>query len=142
MKFWPFKVVPSTGDKLMIVVTHKDEEKKFSAEEIPSMVAAEMRKVVEAFIGYLVKNVVVTVLAYFNDLQRWTTKDAGMISDLNMSRDINTPTFGMNVLRIINEPTRTAKVHQLSQDSFNMRKSFARVSTLTKLLHIQAAIFE
>ena len=75
----------------MIVITYKGEEKHFSAEEISSMVLKKMREMVEAYLGTIVKNAVVTVPTYFNDSQCKATKDAGGIA-------------GLNVLRIINEP--------------------------------------
>merc|ERR1712194_920845 len=67
----------------------------FKAEEISSMVLTKMKDIAEAYLGKEVKNAVVTVPAYFNDSQRQATKDAGSIS-------------GLNVLRIINEPTAAA----------------------------------
>ncbi len=76
----------------MIEVQFRGETKRFSPEEISSMVLAKMREVAEKYLGTTVKNAVITVPAYFNDSQRQATKDAGAIS-------------GMNVLRIINEPT-------------------------------------
>ncbi|KAJ9550058.1 hypothetical protein OSB04_022601 [Centaurea solstitialis] len=76
MKHWPFKVVPGPGDKPMIGVTYKGEEKQFSAEEISSMVLIKMKEIAEAYLGTTVKNAVVTVPAYFNDSQRQATKDA------------------------------------------------------------------
>ncbi|GJR70862.1 heat shock cognate 70 kDa protein 2-like protein [Tanacetum coccineum] len=92
MKHWPFKVIAGPGDKPMIVVNYKNEEKQFSAEEISSMVLIKMKEIAEAYLGTTIKNAVVTVPAYFNDSQRQATKDAGVIS-------------GLNVMRIINEPT-------------------------------------
>ncbi|KAH3779972.1 hypothetical protein DPMN_157781 [Dreissena polymorpha] len=79
----------------MIEVEYKRERKHFSAEEISSMVFTEMRETAEAFLGRKIKDAVVTVPAYFNDSQRQVTKDAGAIC-------------GLNVLRIINEPTAAA----------------------------------
>ena len=70
MRMWPFKVVPGPGDKPMIVVRYKGEEKMFSPEEISSMILAKMREIAEAFLGQPVNNAVVTVPAYFNDSQR------------------------------------------------------------------------
>ena len=67
INLWPFKVVKGPGDKPMIVVTYKGEEKHFSAEEISSMVLKKMREMAEAYLGTIVKNAVVTVPAYFND---------------------------------------------------------------------------
>ncbi|GKF37727.1 putative mediator of RNA polymerase II transcription subunit 37c, partial [Tanacetum coccineum] len=86
----------------MIVVTHKAEEKQFSAEEISSMVLIKMKEIAEAYLGKSIKNAVVTVPAYFNDSQRQATKDAGAIA-------------GLNVLRIINEPTAAAIAYGLDK---------------------------
>jgi L1 cell adhesion molecule like protein len=94
-KTWPFKIVRGDGNKPMIEVQFKGEQKKFAAEEISSMVLIKMKETAEAFLGSQVKNAVITVPAYFNDQQRQATKDAGAIA-------------GLNVLRIINEPTAAA----------------------------------
>ncbi|KAM0020551.1 putative Heat shock protein 70 family [Helianthus debilis subsp. tardiflorus] len=102
MKLWPFKVVAGPGDKPMIRVNYKGEEKEFAPEEISSMVLVKMRETAEAFLGQSVKNAVVTVPAYFNDSQRQATKDAGAIS-------------GLNVMRIINEPTAAAIAYGLDK---------------------------
>ncbi|KAK9911154.1 hypothetical protein M0R45_035077 [Rubus argutus] len=102
IKHWPFKVIAGPGDKPMIVVSYKGEEKQFSAEEISSMVLVKMREIAEAYLGSTVKNAVVTVPAYFNDSQRQATKDAGVIA-------------GLNVMRIINEPTAAAIAYGLDK---------------------------
>merc|ERR1712144_171726 len=102
MKHWPFKVVAKDGDKPHIQVTFKGEEKTFSPEEISSMVLNKMKETGEAFTGKTVKDVVVTVPAYFNGAQRQATKDAGTIS-------------GLNVMRIINEPTAAAIAYGLDK---------------------------
>ncbi|XP_045823355.1 heat shock cognate 70 kDa protein 2-like isoform X1 [Trifolium pratense] len=103
MKLWPFKVIAGTADKPMIVVNYKNEEKHFTAEEISSMVLIKMREIAEAYLGSTVKDVVVTVPAYFNDSQRQATKDAGVIA-------------GLNVMRIINEPTAAALAYGLDME--------------------------
>jgi heat shock protein 1/8 len=77
IKLWPFKVIEGPEDKPMIVVTYKNEEKHFSAEEISSMVLNKMREIAEAYLGTIVKNVVITVPANFSDSQCKATKDAG-----------------------------------------------------------------
>ena len=92
MKHWPFVVKADKSDKPIIEVEYKGERKEFSAEEISSMVLIKMKETAESYLGKEVKNAVITVPAYFNDSQRQATKDAGAIS-------------GLNVLRIINEPT-------------------------------------
>ncbi|KAK3033943.1 hypothetical protein RJ639_034107, partial [Escallonia herrerae] len=102
IKLWPFKVIPGAGDKPMIIVNYKGEEKQFAAEEISSMVLIKMKEITEAFLGSTVKNAVVTVPTYFNDSQRQATKDAGVIS-------------GLNVMRIINEPTAAAIAYGLDK---------------------------
>eukprot|EP01125_Pyxidicula_operculata_P003810 TRINITY_DN151_c0_g1_i2.p1 TRINITY_DN151_c0_g1~~TRINITY_DN151_c0_g1_i2.p1 ORF type:complete len:647 (-),score=207.91 TRINITY_DN151_c0_g1_i2:77-2017(-) len=102
MKHWPFKVVNKEGDKPYIQVEYKGENKTFSPEEISAMVLTKMKQIAEAYLGYEVKNAVVTVPAYFNDSQRQATKDAGTIS-------------GLNVMRIINEPTAAAIAYGLDK---------------------------
>merc|ERR1712017_59100 len=102
MKHWPFKVIAKDGDKPHIQVTFKGEEKTFSPEEVSSMVLTKMKETGEAFAGKAVKDVVVTVPAYFNDSQRQATKDAGTIA-------------GLNVMRIINEPTAAAIAYGLDK---------------------------
>ncbi|CAH1765818.1 11409_t:CDS:2 [Entrophospora sp. SA101] len=101
MKHWPFKVIDK-NTKPYIQVEYKGEVKQFTPEEISSMVLTKMRETAEAFLGTKVANAVVTVPAYFNDSQRQATKDAGMIS-------------GLNVLRIINEPTAAAIAYGLDK---------------------------
>ena len=110
INLWPFKVVKGPGDKPMIVVTYKGEEKHFSAEEISSMVLKKMREMAEAYLGTIVKNAVVTVPTYFNDSQCKATKDAGGIA-------------GLNVLRIINEPTAVAIAYGFDKSSGIMKRN-------------------
>jgi L1 cell adhesion molecule like protein len=101
MKHWPFTVV-NDGGKPKIEVEYKGETKQFFPEEISSMVLVKMKEVAEAYLGKTVTNAVITVPAYFNDSQRQATKDAGAIS-------------GLNVLRIINEPTAAAIAYGLDK---------------------------
>lgn len=101
-RHWPFKVVQGPGDKPLIEVTFKGETKRFSAEEISACVLTKMKETAEAFLGYPVKNAVVTVPAYFNDSQRQATKDAGVIA-------------GLNVIRVLNEPTAAAMAYGLDK---------------------------
>ena len=102
MKLWPFKVVAGQNDKPLIEVQYMGEAKKFHPEEISAMVLVKMKETAEAFLGQKVTEAVITVPAYFNDSQRQATKDAGSIS-------------GMNVLRIINEPTAAAIAYGLDK---------------------------
>mmetsp|Transcript_11235 Transcript_11235/g.16241 ORF Transcript_11235/g.16241 Transcript_11235/m.16241 type:complete len:663 (-) Transcript_11235:166-2154(-) len=102
MKHFPFKVEPKDGDKPVIGVEYKGEKKSFTPEEISSMVLVKMKEIAEGYLGKDVKNAVVTVPAYFNDSQRLATKDAGTIA-------------GMNVMRIINEPTAAAIAYGLDR---------------------------
>merc|ERR1711906_98634 len=90
IKLWPFKVISGA------------EEKKFHPEEISSMILTKMKETAEAYLGTKVNDAVVTVPAYFNDSQRQATKDAGQIC-------------GLNVLRIINEPTAAAIAYGLDK---------------------------
>merc|ERR1712137_1428446 len=102
IKLWPFKVESGAAEKPMIVVQHKGETKKFQAEEISSMVLSKMKEIAEDYLGGKCSTAVVTVPAYFNDAQRQASKDAGTIS-------------GMNVSRIINEPTAAAIAYGLDK---------------------------
>ncbi|CAK7336329.1 unnamed protein product [Dovyalis caffra] len=135
MKHWPFKVVAGPADKPMIVVQYKGEEKKFSAEEISSMVLTKMKEIAEAYLGHPVKNVVITVPAYFNDSQRQATKDAGAIA-------------GLNVLRIINEPTAAAIAYGLDKKASKSGEHNVLIFDLgggtfdVSLLTIEEGIFE
>ncbi|KAJ8919782.1 hypothetical protein NQ315_006311 [Exocentrus adspersus] len=101
IKHWPFKVINDCG-KPKIQVEYKGEIKTFAPEEISSMVLTKMRETAEAYLGMPIKDAVITVPAYFNDSQRQATKDAGVIA-------------GLNVLRIINEPTAAALAYGLDK---------------------------
>ena len=101
-KLWPFTVESGPDGKPTIVVKNKGETKRFHAEEISSMVLTKMKETAEAYLGKQVKKAVITVPAYFNDSQRQATKDAGLIA-------------GLNVQRIINEPTAAAIAYGLDK---------------------------
>merc|ERR1711871_1742300 len=103
MKHWPFEIVDN-GGKPKIQVEFKCEKKTFTPEEVSSMVLTKMKETAEAYLGKTVKDVVVTVPADFNDSQRQATKDAGAIA-------------GLNVMRIINEPTAAAIAYGLDKKS-------------------------
>uniref|UniRef100_A0A251UVB3 Putative heat shock protein 70 family n=1 Tax=Helianthus annuus TaxID=4232 RepID=A0A251UVB3_HELAN len=83
MILWPFKVIEESADTPKIVITYKGQEKEFLAEEISSMILGKMKETVEAYLGEVVKNAVITVPAYFNNSQRQATKDVGTIAGLN-----------------------------------------------------------
>ncbi|MED6143019.1 70-kilodalton heat shock protein [Stylosanthes scabra] len=102
LKLWPFKVVSGADDKPMIRVTYKGKEKCLAAEEISSMILMKMKDIAEAYMVSSVENAVITVPAYFNDSQRKATKDASIIA-------------GLNVIRIINEPTAAAIAYGLQK---------------------------
>tara|TARA_Y100000994_G_scaffold71741_2_gene58760 strand:- start:6918 stop:8876 length:1959 start_codon:yes stop_codon:yes gene_type:complete len=104
MKYFTFDVKPDKDNKPKLWVTYKGEEKSFSPEEISSMVLTKMKETAESFLGADITDVVVTVPAYFNDSQRQATKDAGVIA-------------GLNVQRIINEPTAAAIAYGLDNKS-------------------------
>ncbi|CAJ0832697.1 11495_t:CDS:2, partial [Entrophospora sp. SA101] len=101
LKHFPFKVVDN-DDKPAISVKVKGEEKLFTPEEISAMILVKMKEIAESFLGKKVTHAVVTVPAYFNDAQRQATKDAGVIA-------------GLNVMRIVNEPTAAAIAYGLDR---------------------------
>ncbi|KAJ2346122.1 Heat shock protein ssb1 [Coemansia erecta] len=105
---WPFKVV-NKSEQPFIEVQFQGETKSYSPQEISAMVLTKMKEVAEAKLGKTVTKAVVTVPAYFNDAQRNATKDAGKIS-------------GMEVLRIINEPTAAAIAYGLDSKQKEERK--------------------
>ena len=102
IEHFPFTVTESKNGKCNIEVDFKGERKVFHPEEISSMVLSKMKETAEAFLGHKVEKAVVTVPAYFNDAQRQATKDAGRIA-------------GLEVLRIINEPTAAAIAYGLDK---------------------------
>ena len=104
MVHWPFKVKAGTAEKPLIEVTANGETKTFSPEEISAAVLQKMKATAEAYLGEKVTDAVITVPAYFNDSQRQASKDAGLIA-------------GLNVLRIINEPTAAALAYGLDKKS-------------------------
>jgi heat shock 70kDa protein 1/2/6/8 len=109
LKHWPFKIIRGENDKPMIQVQFKREIKLFQPEEISAMVLGEMKKNAEAYLGKTVKKAVITCPAYFNDSQRQATKDAGRIA-------------GLDVIRIINEPTASALAFGIDLDKSKERK--------------------
>jgi len=130
-------VKSGAGDKPIIEVQYKNETKEFQPEEISSMVLIKMRDIAQAYIGANkpVKRAVITVPAYFNDSQRQATKDAGVIA-------------GLDVLRIINEPTAAAIAYGLDKKSSTVGERNVLIFDLgggtfdVSLLTIDEGIFE
>jgi heat shock protein 1/8 len=102
IKNLPYKILEGDGSKCKIEVEYKNKTKQFSPEELGGMILTNMKETAESYLGHPVKNAVITVPAYFNDAQRQATKDAGTIA-------------GLNVLRIINEPTAAAIAYGLDK---------------------------
>merc|ERR1712156_1415844 len=134
MKHWPFKIIDHQT-KPKIEVEYKSETKTFTPEEISSMVLVKMKETAEAYLGFDIKDAVVTVPAYFNDSQRQATKDAGVIS-------------GLNVLRIINEPTAAAIAYGLDKKKCEGKETNVLIFDLgggtfdVSILTIEDGIFE
>ena len=132
MKQWPFKVVDVDG-KPKIQVEYKGEIKQFYPEEISSMVLSKMKETAESYLGGKVANAVITVPAYFNDSQRQATKDAGTIT-------------GLNVIRVINEPTAAAIAYGL--DKITEKEKNVLIFDLgggtfdVSILNVDAGVFE
>ncbi|CUS11090.1 unnamed protein product [Tuber aestivum] len=129
---WPFKVIDREGNPY-IEVEYLGETKQFSPQEISSMVLTKMKEIAEAKLGQAVEKAVITVPAYFNDNQRQATKDAGAIS-------------GMNVLRIINEPTAAAIAYGLGAGKSDKERhvlifDLGGGTFDVSLLHIQGGVF-
>jgi L1 cell adhesion molecule like protein len=102
LKHFPYKVIDDGKGRPQIEVETKDGTRRFYPEEISAMVLQKMKAIAESYLGATVKDAVVTVPAYFNDAQRQATKDAGAIA-------------GLNVVRVINEPTAAAIAYGLDK---------------------------
>ncbi|KAF0694888.1 Aste57867_14263 [Aphanomyces stellatus] len=132
---FPFKIVEGEDDKPLIEVSFKGDAKRFSPEEISSMVLTRMKETAENYLGQEIKQAVVTVPAYFNDQQRQSTKDAGAIA-------------GLDVKRIINEPTAAALAYGLDTNAGAESKANILIFDLgggtfdVSILSIENGIFE
>jgi len=135
IKLWPFKVIKDAGNKPKMEVEYKCETKIFTPEEISAMVLVKMKEIAEAHLGHSTTDAVVTVPAYFNDSQRQATKDAGVIA-------------GLNVLRIINEPTAAAIAYGLDKKKGQTKENTVLIFDLgggtfdVSILSIDEGIFE
>jgi heat shock protein 1/8 len=110
IKLWSFNVSGDNNNKPLINVKYKNEDKTFHPEEISAMVIQRLKETTESYLGHPLKKVVITVPAYFNDSQRQATKDAGAIA-------------GLEVLRIINEPTAAAIAYGLDKTGDKTEKN-------------------
>jgi L1 cell adhesion molecule like protein len=132
MKHWPFKLASGPNGQPVIEVTFKNEVRQFAAEEISAMVLVKMKEIAELYLGRDVKNAVITVPAHFLDAQRQATKEAGAIA-------------GLNVLRIISEPTAAAIAYGLHESSTDKNVLIFDLGGGTfdvSLLNIEDSIFE
>lgn len=131
-KHWPFKIIDK-DNKIYIQAKYKNEIKEFTPEEISSMVLSKMKETAESYLGETVKDAVITVPAYFNDSQRQATKDAGTIA-------------GLNVLRVINEPTAAAIAYGLDKNKDKEHNiiifDFGGGTFDVSLLSIEDGVFE
>lgn len=133
IKLWPFTVTKDGDEKPLIEAEYKNEKRKFQPEEISAMVLQRMKETAEAFLGHTIKKAVITVPAYFNDSQRQATKDAGTIA-------------GLEVLRIINEPTAAAIAYGIDKKTDKEQNilifDFGGGTFDLSLLTIDGGIFE
>lgn len=131
IKLWPFKVI-NKDNKPVFQCNYKNELKQFTPEEISSMVLSKMKETAESYLGEPVKDAVITCPAYFNDMQRQATKDAGTIA-------------GLNVVRVINEPTAAAIAYGLDKKNKNVNIivfDFGGGTLDVSVLNIDEGIFE
>jgi len=131
VKLWSFNVTGDKDNKPLINVKYKGEDAQFHPEQISAMVIQRLKETTEAYLGHPLKKVVITVPAYFNDSQRQATKDAGAIA-------------GLEVLRIINEPTAAAIAYGLDKTDSDKEKNIlifdygGKSSCLPPLVQVQS----
>ena len=110
MKYWPFTINKDDNNKPLIEVEYNGKTDNYYPEEISAMILLKLKKNAEDFYGHEIKDAIITVPAYFNDLQRQSTKNAGKIA-------------GLNVMRIINEPTAASIAYNLNDNNNDKKKN-------------------
>jgi heat shock 70kDa protein 1/2/6/8 len=132
MKLWPFKVIQGKQGRPQLSVKYKGEDKIYHPEEISSMLLGKLKADAEAYLGSDVKSAVITVPAYFNDAQRNATKDAGKMAGLNVARIINEPTAAAIAYGLDNcDGEKNVLIYDLGGGTFDV-----------SLLTIEDGIFE
>ena len=109
MKYWPFKVIKDDNNRPLLEIEYYGKIEQFYPEEISAMILSKLKKNAEDYYGYEIKDAIITVPAYFNDLQRQCTKNAGIIA-------------GLNVIKIINEPTAAAIAYGFDKNNNEKKK--------------------
>ena len=104
IKLWPFKVTQGDNNRPVIEVEYKEKKEKFYPEQISACILSKMKQIAKDYLGKEIKDAIITCPAYFDDLQRKATQDAGKIA-------------GLNVIRIINEPTAAAIAYGFDKDN-------------------------
>lgn len=128
----PYQVVEGRNGNCAVIVEYKGEKKTLTPEEISAMILTNQKEVAEAYLGEKVTDAVITVPAYFNDAQRQSTKDAGTIA-------------GLNVLRIINEPTAASIAYGLDKKTTEKKVMIFDMGGGTfdvSLLSLDSGVFE
>ena len=131
IKYFPYSVKSDGQDRPQITVEYKEETKVFKPEEISAMVLGKMKEIAEAYLGHVVTDAVVTVPAYFNDAQRQATKDAGVIAGLDVKRIINEPTAAAIAYGLDKKGERNVLIYDLGGGTFDV-----------SILNIDSGIFE
>eukprot|EP00760_Papus_ankaliazontas_P001419 PhM_4_TR10470/c1_g3_i4/m.69423/K04043/dnaK, HSPA9; molecular chaperone DnaK len=126
-----FQIVADKEGQPRVQVNYKGEKKTFTPEEISAMILQKMKEIAENYLGETVKNAVVTVPAYFNDAQRQSTKDAGVIAGLNVARIINEPTAAAIAYGMDKEKDRVVAIYDLGGGTFDI-----------SILEIAGGVFE
>jgi L1 cell adhesion molecule like protein len=125
VKHMPFTVIEGPSGQPLVEVDYMGERKQLAPEEISAMVLGKMKEIAEEYLGHEVKKAVITVPAYFNDAQRAATKNAGTIAGLEVLRIINEPTaaalaYGLDVANTAGAETRNVLVFDLGGGTFDV----------------------